>query len=78
MPILGGGSVLSASPVRRSLRRLPPQRPQRRAIQYEPADVQRWKDEKSPKILRRAQERGALLACAAESGLAARSVCGRT
>ncbi len=37
------GIVLSVSPVRRSLRRLrlPPQRRQRRATKYKPADVQR-------------------------------------
>ncbi len=72
------GSVLSVSPVRWSLRRLqlPPQRPQRRATRYEPAAVQRWKEEELPQILRRAREWGALLACADESGLAAQSVCG--
>ncbi len=74
------GSVLSASPVRRILRRLqlPPQRPQRRATQYEPADVQRWQDPEFPKLLRRAREWGALLACADESGLTAPSVYERT
>ncbi len=74
------GSVPSVSTRRRSLRRLrlPPQRPQGRATRYHPAAVQRWKDEELPKILRRAQEWGALLACAAESGLAAQSVSGRT
>ncbi len=60
------GSVLSVSPVRRSLRRLrlPPQRPQRRATQSEPADVQRWQDPEFPELLRRTREWGALLACA--------------
>ncbi len=55
------GSVLSASPVRRSLRRLlpTPQRSQRRTTQSEPADVQRWQDPELPKILRRAREWGA-------------------
>ncbi len=74
------GSVLSVSPVRRSLRRLPlpPQRPQRRTTKHKPADGQRWQDPELPKFLRRAREWGALLACAAESGLAAQSVCGRT
>ncbi len=74
------GSVLSGSPVRRSLRRLglTPQRPQRRATRYDPAAAQRWKDEELPPILRRAQELGALIACADESGLAAQSVSGRT
>ncbi len=81
-PRLGGkfGSVLSASPVRRVLRQLglPPQRSQRCATRYDPAAVQRWQDEEFPQILRRAQGVGALLACAAESGLAAQSVSGRT
>ncbi len=74
------GSVLSVSPVRRSLRRfgLTPQRPQRRTARYDPAAGQRWQDAEFPKILRRAQEWGALLACADESGLAAQSVSGRT
>ncbi len=74
------GSVLSGSPVRRSLRRLGliPQRPQRRATRYDPAAGQRWKDQEFPQILRRAQELGALIACAAESGLAEQSVSGRT
>ncbi len=74
------GIVLSVSPVRRSLRRLPlpPQRPQRRTTKYKPADGQRWQDPGFPKLLRRAGEWGALLACAAESSLAAQSVCGRT
>ncbi len=74
------GSVLSVSPVRRSLRRrgLTPQRPQRRTTRYDPAAVQRWKDEEFPKILCRAQELGAMIAFADESGLAAQSVCGRT
>ncbi len=74
------GSVLSVSPVRRSLRRLglPPQRPKRRATRYDPAAVQRWKDQEFPKILRRAQELGAVIAFADESGLASQSVYGRT
>ncbi len=74
------GSVLSVSPVRRSLRRLGliPQRPQRRAIRYDPAAVQRWKDAEFAQLLRRARELGALIACADESGLAAQSVSGRT
>ncbi len=74
------GSVLSGSPVRRSLRRLglPPQRPQRRTPRYDPAAVRRWKDEELPQILRRARELEALLTCADESGLAAQSVSGRT
>ncbi len=74
------GSVLSVSTVRRILRRLglPPQRPKRCATRCDPAAVQRWKDEEFPQILRRAQELGALIACADESGLAAQSVYGRT
>ncbi len=52
--------------MRRSLRRLPltPQRPQRRATKYKPADGQRWQDEEFPQFLRRARELGALIACA--------------
>ncbi len=74
------GSVLSVSPGHRSLRRLglPPQRPQRRATRCDPAAVQRWQDAEFPQILRRAQELGATIACADESGLAAQSVSGRT
>ncbi len=74
------GIVLSVSTVRRVLRRLrlTPQRPQRCATQYEPADVQRWKDPEFLKTLRRARELGALLVCADESGLAAQSMHGRT
>ncbi len=74
------GSVLSVSTVRRILRRLglTPQRPQRRAPRYDPAAVQRWKDEEFPQILRRAQELGAMIAFADESGLASQSVSGRT
>ncbi len=70
----------TAQRVRRILRRLglPPQRPQRRATRCDPAAVQRWKDEEFPQVLRRAQELGALIACADESGLAAQSVSGRT
>ncbi len=40
--------------------------------------MQRWKDQEFPKILRRAQELGALIAFADESGLASQSVYGRT
>ncbi len=74
------GSVPGVSPVRRILRRLglTPQRPQRCATQYDPAAVQRWKDEEFPQILRRAQQLGAMIACADESGLAPQSVSGRT
>ncbi len=74
------GSVLSVSPVRRSLRRLglTPQRPQRCATRYDPAAVQRWKAEEFPQLLRRAPELGAMIACADESGLASQSVSGRT
>ncbi len=74
------GSVLSVSTVRRILRRLglTPQRPKRCATRYDPAAVQRWKDQEFPKILRRAQEFGAMIACADESGLASQSVSGRT
>ncbi len=66
--------------MRRGLRRLQftPQRPQRFATKYKPAAGQRWQDPESPKLLRRARERGALLACTDESGLAAPSVSGRT
>ncbi len=55
---------LSLATVRRILRRLGliPQRPQRRATRYDPAAVQRWKDEEFPQILRRAQELGVLIA----------------
>ncbi len=66
--------------MRRILRRLrlTPQRPQRRAAKYKPADGQCWQDPEFPKILRPTRELGARLACAAESGVAAQSVCGRT
>ena len=81
-PALGEkfGIVLSVSLVRRAATAapLPPQRPQRRTTQSEPANVQRWKAPEFPKIFRRAREWGALLACADESGLAAPSVYGRT
>ncbi len=71
---------LSEWTVRRMLRAagLPPQRPQRRAAQSEQGDVARWKSEGFRRLAKRAQELGATIVFADESGLHAHCVYGRT
>ena len=66
--------------VRRILRMLglTPQRPKRRSVKYSPAKVKKWKDEKFPRIVKRAKELGATIVFADESGLSSQCVYGRT